>query len=360
MNPNSRILKQFAFLISILLLSLFACVDKIDFDVPRGLSESIAINGRLIKDGNSARVRVTVSNIFDFSNDGRRPVTVREPKLVDDRGNSLILPRVDLSDYEAVINPGDPLQLEFGRTYSLEVELFDGRRYKSTPERLLPSPEVEEFGWSLVDQSVLNGQGQVEIDKRLALDVTTALQVDSEKPGLLWEFERTYKITDFSTLQRQCYVPENPNASRVIIAEGDDFDANALEDFELLRLPLDRRLSEGSLFELKQYSLTPTAAKYWKSADLLLSKTGNMFDAPSSRIGSNFINQADSTDVAYGFFFVTEVKTSFLKLDSTDISGINRFCDGSGVTAENPCPFGCCDCEEIQNASLEIPENWVQ
>ncbi len=351
-------LKNIAIIFS--LCFIISCVDKIDFDVPSGLSESIAINGRLIKDGNTAVIKVTISNVFDFNNNGRRPVTVREPKLVDDLGNSLILTRVDISDYEAVIEPGADLQVEVGRSYSLEVALFDGRVYKSTFESLLPSPDVGAFDWEIVDQPILNGQGDVVIDKRLALKVSTSLETGNVKPGLLWEFDRVYKITDFSRDMVSCYVPENPNTSRVIIAEAGEFQSNELRNFEVLRVPLDRRITEGTLFNLKQYSLSPSAAKYWRSADLLLSKTGNMFDAPSSRIGSNFINTSDSTDFAYGYFFVTEVKEASLKVDENDIPDLGKFCDPGNATPENPCPFGCCNCLTIPESTLEVPAKWFQ
>ncbi|MEL6122705.1 MAG: DUF4249 family protein [Bacteroidota bacterium] len=351
-------MRQLYFILpSFICVLMWSCVDQIDFSVPAGGSEDIAISGRLIK-GDTSEVRVLISNIFDFSADGRRAITVRDPILRDDLGRSITLERTDLSEYGAVIPPDSDMPIEFGRAYSLEVSLFDGRRFVSAFETLLPSPPIAAANWSIVDQDVIGSDGSLQTNERISIQIDSDLIVSGERAGLLWELQRTWKLTDNSRDMRSCYIPENVSGSSVITLDATELQDGRLENYELLRLPVDPRLAQGTLIEVNQYSLTPSASDYWTNVDLLLSKTGNMFDAPSSRIGSNFSSIGDSTTNVFGYFFVTELQQSFIKIDSLDFGSLSTFCEAATPSAENPCPFSCCDCTEIPDISTTPPPNW--
>ena len=79
----------FLFCLFTLSISLWTCIDAIDFAQPATIQNAISIQGKLTK-GNPSRVEVQISEVFNFSGVPRL-IDALSVALIDDSGNEVAL-----------------------------------------------------------------------------------------------------------------------------------------------------------------------------------------------------------------------------------------------------------------------------
>lgn len=341
------------------LLGISACVDQIEFEVEPGLSSSLSIHGRLSLPDDPEELPVftlSISNVFDFNSAARKEVSVRYVNLIDEEGRVVEVPNTRVGTYEVFFDESIPIKPRIGGSYFVELETFNSKRYRSAVETIAPVIDPANFDYSLEEIEGVDKDGEPEFFPQLSFTVDLNVPTDGDAQGILWETERVWKISDDN--ERVCYITESPGLGGTQPL----FDPIDLEDVttvreEVLTLPINAQLSEGNLITLKQSSLSREALVYYRNINTLLSKNGSMFDAPASRITTNWTNIADPDDLVFGYFFATHTKTRQIQLPPRLFEEISNFCPLAGPPGGG-CDI-CCNCLEVNQSQLTPPKGWV-
>ena len=105
------------------MLSHMACLDPVEFNVSTDFSDSLVIQGRIIK-GDPSFIEVSIKNLFDFSAESRQPIDVRRVEIRDDMGRTMEISPFTPGSYFQELDASAPLLAEVGRSYLLLKDLM--------------------------------------------------------------------------------------------------------------------------------------------------------------------------------------------------------------------------------------------
>ena len=359
--------KSLPAIVSLLVILLIAsCIDRIDFEVPAGTSDSVVVEGRVIKGANESYVEIAVSRLFDFSQESRRPITLKKVTLFDTNSNEMELETSVPGYYRVVLDETTPIQAEVGMGYSMRMELLDGRIFDSTIEMMNSAPDPIGLNLEIVQDIVENETGSFRMVDRLALSIDTEFDPTSGG-GLFWEIFNIFRITDSPIDEgiemKTCYLTQPANVNEIFVLDASLVNGTEVRDFPLRRAPIDFRFGEGLYYEVHQYSLGRESFQYWRAIDALSEREGNMFDGPVGEVPTNMTNINDPDDSIFGYFFAAEDKVTRVRVPLELIGNPGPHCPPDGparAEAGGACLWGvCCDCIADPTASLEQPSWWV-
>lgn len=363
MKPTA-ILKGLLFS-SCIIMSISACLDQIDYNLPAEDLDFLAIQGRLVN-SDPPVVSVVIKRVFGFES-GESNVYVDSVKLYNDLGDSLRLVNTNLGVYEATITAMSGFEVETGQSFRIKVWTVDDRIYESSMETLHPVVAVDSITIQVIEDE-LGTNEDVDSKDRVKFFLNTPLRIagQSERARVNWLMRRTFKISDAPIFQgvpsKTCYVSENLNIDEVEPIDGDLLNKDYLSDYELYEMNVDFKFQEGIYFNVFQQSLSKGAATYFTQVSKLSERTGNMFEGPVGELTSNFVNVNDPEDRVYGYFYATAIDTVHVGISPfkiyVPIPG--RYCPppfppppGSGCALEV-----CCDCLDVPESTTTEPSYW--
>lgn len=356
--------KMIKYTLAILILFSVSCIEEIDLTVPGDLTDSVAIQGRIVQ-GESSYVEVSVSNVFDFTTDSRTAVVVKSVKLIDEDNNSMDILAVDVGEYGATLDETTSIQATIGMAYKIEVVTLDNRTFESRFDVLDEVIESESISLGFVDKLVIDNLDNYVTEEKLQLRVSTPIDI-TKKGGILWEVENIFQITDTPTDNRiqmkTCYVTEPIGRDRVTVLDPSELTVGRVDDLELFTTDINFKFGEGLYFIVNQYSLSEAAFEYWQQVKTLTERTGNMFDDPVGEVTSNISNVTDPSDRVFGFFFATSVDSKRIRVTEEFTGPVSPYCP---PVVNNPppfgCPFGiCCDCLAEPQSTTIRPDFWEE
>lgn len=365
-----RIHNTWAYGIFILVSVMFSgCLDAIDIETPVNNEESLVIQGKLVV-GDPSVVEVSLSRLFNFTAEGRRPVNARSVTLFDENNNTIELEDFGLGSYYLSIPANHPdFRVSLGNSYGIKVVTFDGRTFESTLETANPVPRMESVTYRLVERELINAAGTVNTVNFLQYSVNTPLSVSeaSENVRLGWEFLHTYKVNDTpissNVEQKVCYITENLNVTDIQVIDASVLTADRINNYPLYETAVSRVYGEGLYFTLVQESLSETAHEYFYQVAENTGRTGNMFEAPPGKVVTNIRNVNDALDEAFGFFYVTQQDTIRQYVDPALVGSPPSYCPPPGglVRENGSCaePI-CCDCQSASNSTTIKPAYWTE
>lgn len=362
-NLSDKLLLKSFFLMMLMTVS---CIDPIDFDVPAGLANSIVLQGRVVK-GDPSFVELGVSRLFDFSPESRQPVSVRKVTFFDDNNNEMLLETRTPGSYKQILDNTTPIQATIGTGYRIRVETFDNRIYESQSDILATSGRPVSLDVAVTQVLVPDSRGNFEPEDQIKLSIDSDIE-NSGSGGIYWEVNTVYRVTDDGIndpdgIEKTCYLNKTANVNQIYVLDPGDLAGGKVEDFELTVTPLDFRFGEGLYYEVRQYSLSQGAFKYWNSINILSEREGNMFDGPVGEIPTNFENINDPEDAIFGYFFAAQEDIIRKRVDPELASTARTLCP-----SPNPCFAGpggncicglCCDCLIDPSATLIKPAYWI-
>jgi len=351
------------------LLSLIGCLDPIELKIPEGFDETLVIQGALTK-GSPSSIELTVTRLFDFTVESLTRVNVSEVILSDGEGNSVEIDRVGTGLYRTIFDESHPIEIEFNKSYKIDLRTFDGRSYASSLEPLLPVPKVDSLSIQGVEKEIVFADGETtRVDSLVRLAVHTPLEVagSEERIGLKWDLRRVYRVTDtpieVGVESKTCYLTEDIDITSVKVFDASDLRVNRLEDYEVFDQAFNFTMGEGLYFELIQSSLSPTAFEYFDQVGQLLDREGNMFEAPAGKLVTNFVNTEDASEEVFGYFYATTTDTARVYVSPEFANSPRSFCPPpSGlVRMDGSCAAPtCCDCLSFENSTTIRPSFWVE
>ena len=346
---------------SLLLCSLLfasACIDEIDFDVPREFQNSTVIVGKIVK-GNPSSVEVFIQKIFDFSFEDEVFVNAQGVRIVNENGDKLEVPLTGLGRYTLELEGTTGFEVEVGQAFSLEVDLFDGQRFKSKMETILPVPKMESIDHEVIQKEIINFENEIVIRPRIAYAVNTPLiaEENQQPTNVKWDFEFTYKFTD--NAGKSCYVNGFPDFDLIQLIDAKTIGATSLSDFNLLEQSITNLMTEGQYISIIQESLNDDALSFWAQTKELSINSGTFYEPPPGQLITNFEAVSDTEGAVFGYFYGTQHDTLRVFVDSTFVNQTLTVCPSP--PSENPDPpcDQCCDCLLADKSTTRIPSFWT-
>lgn len=335
-------------------LLLSQCVDEIDLEID-GAEPAIVIDGLISDSLQVHTIKVSNSAIIGIGNDNiLTPISGAKVKVLDDEGGV----------FEFLENEDNAYELEFqgeiGRTYSVEVELPDGKKILSFPSTIKASPEVGEISNEIFEVPSLSSNGQTLVTNGIRLRMDLDVSDMDERPFLRWRAEGEYEILEqypgaLST--KICYVKTRLDLNLIKI-----FDTNVLMDGKLdaesvLSTEYDYKFSDQYCFHVFQYSMDKREFNYWDQVNDIVNISGNFFDPPPGTVQGNLYNPDDPKEKVLGYFSVVGLsfKRYFVDRDKTGVF-VRERCSSSPF---QPQYQECMDCSMLFNSSTVRPDYWI-
>lgn len=318
-----------------------ACVDRLSYDIDKGVNLGITIDGNISDQPGPYEVRIY--NIFDIeSKESRKlPVTVRSVIISDDKGNAETLNAIDEGVYQT--SPTG-IQGVLGGVYKVSVELFDGRIYESLPDTiLLPSGMVDSLYLSF--NKTYNEVGAPQYSFDVLFDASYDEKIDNH---VLWKFRGTFQAEThpewypggecfwLPEIGRCNFVPpcsgyRNVGSDREpvfkkkydctcctcwynllnpspILSDDQLATGGHVTKVKAQTVPLNQWTLEHKIrLEVSQLSLTRTTFRFWKAIRDQQKANGNLFQPISGKIPSNFIQLSGPSIPIQGLFYATSI-----------------------------------------------------
>lgn len=356
---------------------MLSCLDPIELDIPRGESEAVVIEGKLIK-GEPSSIEVSVQRIFVFDGSSRI-LKINAVSLISEDGAVTKLDRDASGEFSQDFGPDNPFDVSFNERYKIRVELFDGRIVESAFEAVQSVKANDEVDLTLQDREVFSEDRGVFVTRpKIILDLKSEINNIQQDPRRYrWTVERYFKLTDSPDVYqirdpqdrtnflqpKTCYIRDKASLTKTVIFDGYGFDEDNL-DFtsEIFDGTInDFRLADTMYFSVVQESLSEGAFNYYDQISKVLERTGSMFDPPAGKIKSNYVNVNDPEDEIFGYFYASEQKETRVMVTPDMVGNPSSLCPAPTGEGWRPgqCPFtACCDCLTEPFSSLVQPDFW--
>lgn len=297
-----------ALLFASLLLLTVSCVDPVDPDVDR--RQVPVVDGVVTNGPGPHVVKLRLSGAFEQSTDAiQEPLTGAEVTITTGSGTTAVLrePRPEREPGTYETRPGE-LTGTPGETYRLEFTLADGRRYRSTPQRMLPTPDLDSLLFSVNETGAL---------------VTEASVTDPDTTGNLyrWDLEGTWYYTSEAG---PCYLVDQNVLSSLTLQSDRLVNGNQFQQIIRAFPTEDERLTFQYAMDVRMEAVTPEVFRFWKTIRSQVENDGTTFSNPPSRIPGNVARVDDSTDEALGLFYAVDRKVKQRCIGRTEFPEYDR------------------------------------
>lgn len=358
-------------------LGFFACVEPIDFDLPRA-NDQLVIEGMISDE--SPPYEVKLSRGIDLNADTliKIPVNDASVTLFDDLGNSESLSAMGNGIYQTT----GSIQGKIGRSYHVVVQTGN-QIFRSTPDLLSPVGEVDSIKIEYEARTRMKEFGEVRADVfNVFVDATAGPDTN---PYIRWRLTGTYRAETYPMFHMTWTPPYSPYkdpfpCSGYIVVEfvpggklekvgpceccvcwGKEYpDAPTLSDGELVTNGEFRNVRVGEipitnygfydkyLLTVEQMSMSRAAFDFFKLIRDQKEGSGSIFQPQSGEILGNFKSD-NSDDRVIGIFWATSIARK------------HRFIYREDVPFElTDITFITLPCTDIyDNSTYEQPSEWV-
>src|SRR5258705_2740502 len=294
-------LKKTITITSIVSIIFFACIKQVNPDL-RNAKPILVVEGSITTDSLLYTVKLTYSGPYKFGLDV--PDEFLEKKadvfITDELGNQTMLVYKEKGIYETT----DPAYIgKVGRSYRVIVQLQNGKKYISAPEKINPPVPIENYKVNFVS------------DLNLVHPAYLQVSVNAKDPA---SQENYYRWTYYSWTLRQ--TKGVPCGSFCIFAEYcyqkiTDKEVHILSDASINGNEIKDQVTGKSyiytfgnhFIDIGQLSLTREAYQFWKKYDEQVSRTGSILDPLPASVKGNVYNASDPADIALGYFSASSV-----------------------------------------------------
>ncbi len=330
------IMKRFGKYMAIgLLVLLFGCQEVFEPDVEE-VDPFLVVEAMLTTRPGVHTVILTTSSSFNQGYSAYGRIVDAVVYVEDDLGRRRYYLPVNKGVYQT--DKAEPFAAELARTYTLTVILNDGTRFQSSPQTVVPVPDVKNLFCNYEEQTILTENVYEEV-LELPYD---GINVLNETDGILeannyyfykWRaYEQHFSAMRIGITEYYLYHhrPLSGKYSTVLsIGNADEFGNFALRNNKLFWImnqdmfsyfpPVEDTLAEyvyttqfqGLLFRLEQYSLTPDAYSFWNDAEAQLEAGGKLFDPVTPQLHGNVRCVSDSLTKVIGIFSVSDRKDKY-------------------------------------------------
>lgn len=297
--------KQLSF--TILMLVNNSCVDRLDIEANTfdKSSSQIVIDGYISDQPGPYYVKIFKPSAVDDVLNAREGLQAKQVLIFDDAGNQERL------EGERGLYYTNPLGMQgvVGRKYWLEVELLDGRLFKSRPEEIQPSGTIDSIYVEFDSYKPLRGPTQYFF--RVFIDATAGLN-----SYIRW---RDTGIFYIETLQGGCYPSIYEQGAQV--SDGQFVQGGKFKSILVGAVYINQYTFYSKyMVRVEQMSLNKEAFDFWKIAADQFNSKESLFQPSFGSLPKN-IYEVNTNEPALGFFYAASIvrKNIFLTRDDVPV-----------------------------------------
>ena len=341
-------------------LSLTACIEAVDLTLDY-YEEELVIYGSVSKGVGEQVVRVGMTRPFRSVVD--KPEIGANVYIIDQLGEQYTFQETEEGTYTW---DNTDRQVEVGDSFTLFVELRDGRRFQSTNELVPKNVPVKDVYFELTDEEVVNEIGNPVIDR--FIDIFVDIDVpDTDAPVFLrWETENIYLFIEVAITDTRCGLPNIPRTCfvydvfthprEVVTFDGSDKEKGLIEGIWIGRKPFDSTFNQRNIFSIYQHSFSGTSHQYWRDVAVVQEQSGRAFDTPPAPVRGNMVNVDEPGEIVLGHFQAVNVDTIRYDIWRQDLAPaqVPPYCFPRWF---DPCTFypPCLNCILIPNSTYIRP-----
>lgn len=344
------------------------CEERYFFDEDKDVARQIVIFGYINQGKGPYLVRIQQTSFT-----GQVPTDVFNARvvLVDQNGNrEEFAPQFYTKDDVSRVNYlayGNIVKGFPGRSYHIEVELADGRKYRTEPDRMPLYGATDEILW---EESVMITTSSLGVDVAVPVvkcDLVTRFQSRDEPIFLTWLGEEAYAFfqTDFpdpfNSVPPPCYIISPIGATEITLFSSVGYTKNETHVPGIITRTIDKSFQIKHIFSIYQYSMSERNYQYMKSIEALAENSGSLFDTPPGVALGNVVSLQDEPENVQGFFQAVLMDTSRIAIFPNLLqTQVTDDCAYQQNTFPDDYPSICKSCELLPNASFVRPGYWVQ
>lgn len=305
----------------IFILVSYSCIEPIDIDT-KETEELLVVDGLIttLSDSVLNKVKLSKSERYKGAKEFilNKPVNDAQVFIADNLGNSAVLEYIGRGEYRL---KSFLLKAVVGREYTLHVQLSNGKKYVSAPEKILPAAPIKNLSYEYKTSTKVqvNGSGnRVEL-KTAKFDINLSAE-DPAEPGnyYRWDSRGTFEYftrpPEALPWPSQCWYHIGRIDGKVTVQDDALFNGKSFKQM-VVSVPFDRPTKYK--VEVRQFSITRQAYNYWRLFENQQTSVGSMFDPPPAKIRGNMRNVNDPKEEVLGFFGASDVKEKYIVINRT-------------------------------------------
>ncbi|MFK7923018.1 MAG: DUF4249 domain-containing protein [Bacteroidia bacterium] len=340
---------------ALLILAMFAtaCIDEVDFPIERE-DPIIFVDGMIADSLTTYKIRLGYSAEIGEGNDNILiPIIDAVVEVHDDQGNVVNFESDGTGFYLAEME-GVP-----GRSYQLKARVSGGQQIESEMQILPQAIPLGRITSEVKIEEFLNNFNNLSTRESLILKVSSSIP-SGERPYLRWRVSGQYEFREGypgALNTKWCYAPDIVDLNQLNILSSRLLGGNELRDQEILLTDYNYRFAYMYCFHVQQLRISEQEFNYWSQVDLLLNRSGSLFDPPPGSIKGNMYDLEDKNQPVLGFFSVAgaSYKRQFVSRDSTNI----YIDDRCRFRFNQPLPQPCYDCLDLTGSTTQRPDYWI-
>ncbi|MBN1187481.1 MAG: DUF4249 domain-containing protein [Bacteroidales bacterium] len=321
--------------ISIFILVIVSCQKVYEPDVS-DMQPFLVVEGRISTIPGSHMIRLTYSKSYNES-PYANPVSNARVEVIDDEGNIFTYHQFGQGGYYKT-NLEEYIHAKIGHIYVLRITTSNGDIYESTPQLVVKVAPIDSITANYSEDIVLvdDGYGGYSEIQQDGFDINVNITGIHENENyyiydwsLIGQFRvlATYPIDSGQPIQNVYYdyQPLSTNLEKIIATvNANQYLDKKVRDIKLLFLSRDDFTTsstpcvpdtfdvepisfDGVIMRIFQHSLSKEAYEFWHDVQKQLESSGQIFDPVASQIKGNIKCVSDSTKIAFGVFYASDV-----------------------------------------------------
>jgi hypothetical protein len=346
-------MNKYAFLF---LLFLTACIDPFETEVQEG-QQYLTIDGTITSELGIHRVRLTRGDTYGSIFQGLiRPVTGATVIVRDNLGVVTFL--AESAEDRGFYDTPSTFAAVVGRSYSLQIQLVDGKVYTSLPELVNASPPIKNLSYQSkripVKGEINNASGvQLIVDLDDPADQNNFYYYRNSEATYVLETRPDLYTTpapDRSPAPKDCcstcFQTETVGNQSYFLSSDDNF--NGLTTRLIAGFVPDngRRFVNTYRVDLRQLNVSQEAFRFLRLVKQQSEISGSVFDPPPANIRGNMISLDDPEEVVLGFFIAAGESQRRVYIKNSQLD----FVQPRAIIPD--------DCRVIPGAGLSPPFDW--
>ena len=273
-------------------------------------------------------------------------VTGAEVNVIDENSNRIHYNEAGNGKYIANITADNAAKV--GSTYYLEVETEDGAVFRSTPQLIVPSPEILKFSCGFDRRTILNENTYGDIIEQEYPVMVLIIETEGILPSdnyYMYDYKAYEQCHDFyqddNGMYHEFYYHQllsGKYSDNIHTVNADEFGDFHVRNDELMYIILDDLRNydtlypvtgvslstrfEGLLIKLNQYSLSSDAYTFYHDVEEQLAAEGTLFDPAYTQLAGNIKCVSEPEQKVIGVFTASDVSDYYAYMY---ISTSNRY-----------------------------------
>ncbi len=325
----------------------------------------VEINGgRLVVSGQISTLQdqsfITLGITSDSTASVSKPLSGASIFLFDDKGNSFVYVETTWGTYTLIGAGG-----KVGHTYHIEIELPNGKRYKSIPEKMPEASVLDSVSYEVATEKVIDFEGLATLKAFYKIYANSTSIIKNSY--LKWNVTEDYLLTPTYfppppnvppyPAPPNCYIAQRVDAQRISLFDWTKSSSNTLKKQLIATREIDWTFLEKHYFTTYQTSLTKEAYEYWRKTNILANQVGSIFDTPPAELKGNLESVGNPAEKTWGYFQVvnqTSARRAFYKFD-LPFPLLAKTCEFTGSYDRSLYETRCLECLTIRNSSYTRP-----